>query len=57
MAFENYSDEQLNEHLNEVLQEKEKRARRKDAPAAIYAMAERFIADGGDPNALSLPEV
>lgn len=57
MAFENYNDEQLDEHLNEVLQEKEKRARRKDAPAAIYAMAERFIADGGDPNALSLPEV
>lgn len=57
MAFENYSDEQLDEHLNEVLREKEKRARRALAPSQIYDIAARYIEDGGDPSALILPEV
>lgn len=48
MDLTTLSDEQLSSHLNEVLNEQERRQRLALIPAQIQAMSGQFLADGGD---------
>jgi alkanesulfonate monooxygenase SsuD/methylene tetrahydromethanopterin reductase-like flavin-dependent oxidoreductase (luciferase family) len=48
MNLRELSDEDLATHLDEVLNEQERRARLARAPEQVAAMAAQYVADGGD---------
>ena len=48
------SDEELENNLNEILNEKERRQRLKDIPAQIQTLSSQYVAGGGNPDDLSL---
>ena len=48
------TDEELSNHLNEVLAEQERRQRLATIPATISALAAQYVAGGGDLDELSL---
>lgn len=52
MDFSALSDEQLSDHLNDVLNEQERRRRLSALPAQLAEMAERFVSDGGERSVL-----
>ena len=52
--IQNISDEELENNLNEILNEKERRQRIKDIPVQIQTLSAQYIAGGGKPEDLSL---
>ena len=55
LAFEQFDDLQLADHLNAVIAEQERRARLAAVPAQIRDLATRYLEDGSDPSELTLP--
>lgn len=52
MNFSNLNDEQLAEHLNEVIAEQERRQDLESIPSQIKELTAKFIEGGGDPEDL-----
>lgn len=52
MNLRELSDQDLATHLDEVLNEQERRARLARAPEQVAAMAAQYVADGGDKAAI-----
>lgn len=49
MDLSTLTDEELDDSLNEILAEKERRQRLASIPNQVAELAKRFAADGGDP--------
>lgn len=46
------TDEELDQSLNEILAEKERRQRLNDIPGQIALLSKAFVNDGGDPQVI-----
>lgn len=53
MLFTALTDDQLSDHLNAVLAEQERRQAIATIPTQIQDLTAKYLAGGGDPNALT----
>lgn len=55
MNFSEYNDLQLNDLLNEVVNEQERRRDISWIPEKINELRSKFVSSGGDPSELDIP--